>query len=95
MSSKDEYVQKLHAKIDEWNAEIDSLKAKGESVKAGKKAEYEKELEALKMKRKDLEEKAKQLAGAGENAWKDLKSGIDGAFSSLENAVTAAKSRFQ
>ena len=52
-------------------------------------------MEALKMKRKDLEEKAKQLAGAGENAWKDLKSGIDGAFSSLENAVNAAKSRFQ
>ncbi len=34
MTDKDAYVQKLHAKLDEWNAEIDKLKAKAD--KAGR-----------------------------------------------------------
>jgi hypothetical protein len=95
MVEKDAYVQKLHAKIDEWNAEIDKLKAKGDLVKAEKRAEYEKELEALRAKRIELKEKASQLGGAGENAWKDLKAGVDGALKSLESALNAAKSRFR
>ena len=95
MATKEAYVQKLHAKIDEWNAEIDKLKAKSDSVKAKKKAEYQKELEALRSKREALKEKVDQLSGAGENAWQDLKAGIDGALKSLETAVKSAKSRFQ
>ena len=77
MTDKDVYVQKLHAKIDEWNAEMDKLKAKGDSVVAEKKAEYQKEVAALEAKRDNLKEKIEQLSGAGENAWKDLKAGVD------------------
>ena len=69
MATKEAYVQKLHAKIDEWNAEIDKLKAKSDSVKAEKKAEYQKELETLRSRREELKEKVDQLSGAGENAW--------------------------
>jgi len=32
MADKDAYVQKLHAKLDEWNAEIDKLKAKADKA---------------------------------------------------------------
>jgi cell division protein FtsB len=33
MDDKDAYVQKLHKRIDEWNAEIDKLKAKADKIK--------------------------------------------------------------
>jgi hypothetical protein len=32
MPGKDAYVQKLHAKLDKWNAEIDKLKAKANTA---------------------------------------------------------------
>lgn len=94
MANKEVYVQKLHAKIDEWNAEIDKLKAKGDSVMAEKKAEYQRELAALEAKRNNLKEKIKQLSDAGDSAWEDLRAGVDGALRSIENAVSSAKSRF-
>jgi hypothetical protein len=34
MKNKEAYVQKMHAKIDEWNADIDRLKAKADQVEA-------------------------------------------------------------
>ena len=39
-SQKDQYVQKLHAKLDEWNAEIDKLKAKADKTSAESRVEY-------------------------------------------------------
>ena len=52
MTDKDAYVQKLHAKLDEWNAEIDKLKAKADKAEADSRAEYHKQIEALREKRK-------------------------------------------
>ena len=40
MINKEAYIQKLHAKIDEWNADIDTLKAKADQVEADAKIEY-------------------------------------------------------
>ena len=39
MSTKDEFVQKMHAKLDQWSAEIDALSAKADQ--AAQKAEAE------------------------------------------------------
>lgn len=33
MTSKDAYVEKLHAKLDEWSADIDKLKAKADAAR--------------------------------------------------------------
>ena len=41
MTDKDAYVQKLHAKLDEWNAEIDKLKAKADKAEADSRVEYQ------------------------------------------------------
>ena len=62
MSKKDAYVQKLHAKLDEWNAEIDKLKAKLDAAKADKRAQYQAQIEDLKEKRKTVEQKAEKIA---------------------------------
>ena len=35
MTSKDAYVEKLPAKLDEWSADIDKLKAKADASKHG------------------------------------------------------------
>jgi peptidoglycan hydrolase CwlO-like protein len=51
MADKDAYVQKLHAKLDEWNAEIDKLKAKADKAEADSRVEYQKQIENLKQKR--------------------------------------------
>lgn len=92
---KDAYVQKLKAKMDEWNAEIDKLEAKVDQADAEAKIEYEKQLEDLRAKRKDAEDKMAELQQAGEGAWEDLKAGIESAWDSLGSALKSASSRFK
>jgi hypothetical protein len=40
MNSRDEYIRKMQAKLEEWNAEIDALSAKAGEVTADVKKEY-------------------------------------------------------
>ena len=95
MSQKDAYVQKLHAKIDEWNAEIDKLKAKADQAEAESRLAYQKEIENLQQRRKEVEERLTKVRHAGEGAWQDLKSGAQDAWDTMEEALRSAKSKFK
>jgi uncharacterized coiled-coil DUF342 family protein len=92
---RDAYVQKLRAKLDEWNAEIDKLAAKADQAEAEAKIEYYRQVEDLRAKRKDVEDKMAELQQAADGAWEDLKAGIESAWDSLGNALKSAASRFK
>jgi uncharacterized coiled-coil DUF342 family protein len=95
MTDKGAYVKKLDAKLDEWNAEIDRLKAKADMAGAESRLEFQKEIEKLEKSRAEAEEKLADLRQAGEGAWKDLKSGVQGAWNSMEDAVKSVRSKFK
>ena len=95
MNSRDEYIRKMQAKLEEWNADIDTLIAKAGGVKADVKNEYNEQIESLKAKQASARLKIEELQQAGECAWKDLKSGIDLAWTAMGEAINLAKSRFK
>lgn len=95
MSNRDAYVEKMKAKLDEWNAEIDKLAAKADRVKAESKIEYQKQMEDIREKRNDLEDKIAVLQRAGESAWEDLKQGLENSWKILKGSLTRAKSEFE
>ncbi|HXE98689.1 MAG TPA: coiled coil domain-containing protein [Dongiaceae bacterium] len=95
MSSRDEYVRKMQAKLEEWNAEIDTLTAKADEVKSDVKNEYNEQIESLKAKQAAARQKIEVLQHAGESAWEDLKSGIDLAWTAMGEAIDSARSRFR
>lgn len=95
MSKRDTYVQQLHAKIDEWNADIEKLTAKANQVEADSRREYQQQIDTLKRKRREIESKLTDLKRSGEEAWSDFKTGIDLALDSMNEAVKSAMSRFK
>jgi hypothetical protein len=95
MSKRDAYIQKLHAKIDAWNADIDKLMAKAQQVEADSRIEYQQQIDALKQQRRKVENLLADLKQSGEGAWDDLKSGLDLAFESMNEAVRSAMTRFK
>ena len=95
MTSKDEYVQKLHAKLDEWNAEIDKLKAKADKTQAESRIEYQRQIESLQQRRREAEKKMAELRRAGAGAWEDLKAGVQTAWDSMDEALRSARSKFK
>jgi len=94
MSKRDAFIQKLHAKIDEWNADIDKLAAKTQQAEADARIEYQEQIDALKHQRQEVENQLADLKQSGEGAWEDLRAGLDLAFESMNEAVKSAMSQF-
>lgn len=94
MVKRQEYIQSLHRKIDEWNAEIDKLIARKDKVEAESKLELQKQIDSLKGKRSDMEIQLENLKNTSADAWEDVKSGVDLAWEAMNSAVKSAASRF-
>ena len=95
MDDKDAYRQRAEAKLKEWNARIDLLKAKAEQADAEGRIEYSRQVQELKKKEGQVREKLEQMKTAGGNAWQDLKSGVEEAIVDLKGAVDRAYAQFK
>ena len=95
MSMKQAYQDKLQAQLDQWRAEIGKLQAKAQGSSAQAQLDYYKQIENLRSMQVDAEKKLDELRQSGDEAWEDLKAGIDHAWGSLGNAVKSAAARFK
>ena len=91
MQSKDEYVQFLHRKLDEWNADIDRLRLKADIIEVEKKADLQNQIDMLQSKRRDVEERLRDLSYAGTDAWEDMKGGLDLAWEATSKSADRAR----
>lgn len=94
MSMKEAYEQKIEAQLAEWDAEIKKLRAKAEQAEADAKIRYHEQVEDIRSMQRSAQAKFKELKEAGDNAWEDLKAGMENARDSLAKAIRDATSRF-
>jgi len=94
MNEKEAYQQKIEARIAEWNAEMDKLRAQAKRLEAEGRIEAESRLQDLTIKKEAAEVKLAELRNAGGDAWQELKSGIDRAVRELDESVKRAASKF-
>jgi hypothetical protein len=95
MMNRDEYVQKLKAQLDLWNAEAQTWEAKAKEGQSHMKAEYEKQLAALNSRRDETLYQMKLLQSASTDAWQDMMRGTDAALKNLQEAFNKARSHFE
>ena len=94
MSEKESYRQKIRAKLDEWNAEIDKFEAQADQAQADAQLEYYEQLKKLRALQEEAGNRLEELEDAGEDAWEDFRNGADIAADALEAAIDSARSRF-
>ena len=95
MNLKEDYHQKLQAQLGEWKTELDKLKVKADKTEASVKLEYYKQIDSLREKQEVAKQKLAGLKHASENSWEDLKTGVDGAWKELGEALKSISSRFK
>ncbi|OQK17559.1 hypothetical protein AU255_06715 [Methyloprofundus sedimenti] len=95
MTDKNAYVQKMHAKIDQVDAQIDLLQAKLLDSAADAQIEYQDQLETLKKHRTAARSKLSELEAASQDAWKDIQAGMESAWDTMNSAVSEAKKHFK
>jgi len=94
MSMKKAYEQKIRAQLDEWQAEVDKFRAKAADAEADAQIAYYRRIDDLRAAQNQAEERLAELKNSSDDAWDDLKTGVETATRSLSEAMTTARSRF-
>ena len=94
MNTRDEYVAKAQAKLDQWNAQIDELEARARQAKAQEVQKHQERIADLKRKRDEAQQKLEEIQGAGEDAWGSLKSGAEELWQDLTTTLQESKNAF-
>ena len=58
--NRDDYVEQMKAKLDEWNAEIDKLQAQAKDAEEEAKEKYEAQLAEMRKQRDEAQAKMKE-----------------------------------
>ncbi len=95
MKDKDLYQKKMQAKLDEWVAEVDKLKAKASGASADAQLSMNKHIRELEKNIEEGKLKILELGKAGEEVWDAVKDGMESAWDSLMSAVSDTASKFK
>ena len=95
MHDRDAYVEKMKAKLDEWNQDIDRLEAQAEGAKAEAKARFQHQLDELKAMREETIERMHAWQSASADAWETMRHGAEAAWQDMAKAFQEAANRFK
>ena len=95
MSERELYIKKFEAKIDEWKAEAQALRARTEGASADAQLQAKRELDGVERQIDDAEKRLDELREAGDDAWTSIKDGADAAWSSLSEGFSKAADRLK
>lgn len=95
MTNRDDYVKKMHAKLDQWNADIDRLEAKMKAASADVQVVYQRKLDQLRAQRDEAASRLQRLRESSGAAWEELRAGMELAWEALSEALQSAKSQFK
>ncbi len=94
MNSKDAYAKKTEAQMDEWAAEVKKLRAKAEQADADARIKMNEEIDKIQARQALASEKLEDLKASGEDAWEDIKLGLDQARRAVSDSMESARARF-
>ncbi len=94
MTTRDDFVRRMHDRLDQWNADIDALTARMEHVGVDARDELRKQIDDLRARQHDARARLDALRAAGEDAWGDLRAGVEMAWDAIAAALDSARTRF-
>lgn len=92
--TKEEFQQKLKARLDELDAKIVELREQGRDLKDDAKVKWDQKLAELETKRDAARAKLTEVGQASAEAWKDIQKGAMSAWHELDKAFQDASSKF-
>jgi archaellum component FlaC len=95
MDSKDAYIQRFQAQLDEWKNDLERLRIKADQADAEARIEYQKQVDELEARRQEMRKQAEKVMQASEDSWKDMKQTADNAWREFDNAFKRAMDRFK
>ena len=94
-TKRDEYIAKLKTQLDQWNAEMAKWEGQATQAQANMRAEYEKQLAAIRQHQGHAKEQLRKVQAASGDAWMELTRGADEAWAAMRKAFEKAHAQFK
>ena len=94
-TKREEYIAKLKTQLDQWNAEMAKWESQAAEAQAGMRAEYEKQLVAIRRHQDQAREQLRKVQAASGDAWMELTRGADEAWAAMRRAFENASASFK
>lgn len=94
-AKRDEYVDKLKSQLDQWNAEMAKWEAQAGTTQEKMRAEYDRQLTALRQHRNQALEQLRKVQSASGEAWTEFARGADESWAKMRDAIEKAGTRFK
>ncbi len=95
MSKKEAYKQKMEAELELAQAKLAEFRAQAKSSAADMRIKHAKQVDELEQKVDATKVKLKELGEAGDDAWEQLKTGVESAWSTLSAAIQNAAAKLK
>ena len=95
MSEKELYRQKMKARLDEFMADIDKLKARASGASADVKLKLNEHIKEIEEKIDEGKEKLAELGNTNEERWESVKERVDSSWEALKHAVKDVSAKFK
>ena len=92
--TREEFLKKLDARLQELDAEIVKLREKGHDLKDEAKEKWDQNLVELETKRDAARAKLAEVKDSSAEAWKDLQKGAQAAWEDMDKAFHEASHEF-
>ena len=92
---RNEFVSKFKDKLDEWNADIDTLEARAGKAGENLRDEFKAAVNELRQKRDEIDDGLADFGDSMEEALADVMEGIREAGEDLGASIADAKNRFR
>lgn len=93
--NRSEFIDRMKNQLDEFDQQIDNIKAKAEQMDAQARQEYESRLHDLREKRREAKRRLDELRAAGDEKWQQLRDEAQHAWTALGNSFNYFKSHFK
>ncbi len=93
--SRQAYIEKVKAQLNQYDAQLVELKAKADQVTEGAKVEYYSLMEEALVKRDAMQTQLTELHRSSESAWEEIQAGLEKAGHELQKSFEAALEKFQ
>jgi hypothetical protein len=95
MSTKEAYKQKIEAELELAQAKLAEFKAQAKISTADARIKHAKQVDEIEQSVGATKAKLKELGEASEDAWEQLKDGVESAWGVLSAAIRNAAAKFK
>jgi len=92
---KEQFQARMKKDLASFDAEIERLKEKSSEAAGNAKDQIDEQLKKVEVQRMTVTEKMGELSRSSGDAWKEVKKGVESAYSEMKNAFKKASSHFK